>query len=53
MSGDHANPSVNRLAQANGLARLIYHEPALELRFVRGAAGTTSFLTIREMPLPF
>jgi hypothetical protein len=28
------------------LARLIYHEPALEVRFVRKAMGTTSFLTI-------
>jgi hypothetical protein len=30
------------------LARLIYHEPALEVRFVRKAMGTTSFLTIWE-----
>ena len=36
-----------RLAQAKGLARQIYHEPALEVRFVRKAMGTTSFLTIR------
>jgi Zn-dependent M28 family amino/carboxypeptidase len=31
----------------NGLPSLIYHEPALEVRFVRRAAGTTSYLTIR------
>ena len=29
--------------QAKGLARQIYHEPALEVRFVRGSAGRTSF----------
>jgi hypothetical protein len=33
------------LAQAKCLPRLIYREPALEVRFVRGAADTTSFLT--------
>jgi FMN-dependent NADH-azoreductase len=27
----------------------IYHEPALEVRFVRRAAGTTSFLTTRKL----
>ena len=37
------------LTQAKGLPSLIYHEPALEVRFVRRAAGTTSFLTIRAM----
>jgi hypothetical protein len=36
------------LAQAKGLPSVIYHEPAIEVRFVRGAAGTTSFLTKRE-----
>jgi hypothetical protein len=36
------------LAQAKGLPSLIYHEPMLEVRFVRGAAGPTSFLTKRE-----
>jgi hypothetical protein len=35
-----------RLTQAKGLARQIYHEPALEVRFVRKAMGTTSFLTV-------
>jgi hypothetical protein len=34
-----------RLAQARGLAHLIYHEPALEVRFIRGAAGTARNLT--------
>ena len=28
------------LAQAKGLPSLIYHEPVLEVRFMRGAAGT-------------
>jgi hypothetical protein len=32
-----------RLAQAKGLARLIYHEPALEVRFVRKANGLDEF----------
>jgi hypothetical protein len=35
------------LAQAKGLPSLIYHQSALEARFVHGAAGTTSFLTMR------
>jgi hypothetical protein len=34
-----------------GLPSLIYHEPALEVRFVRRAAGTTSYLTIRDSPI--
>jgi hypothetical protein len=38
-----------RLGQAKGLARLIYHEPALEVRFMRRAAGTTRILTLRHM----
>jgi diketogulonate reductase-like aldo/keto reductase len=37
------------LAQAKGLPSLIYHEPMLEVRFVRGAAGPTSFLTKRDL----
>jgi hypothetical protein len=36
------------LAQAKGLPSLIYHEPVLEVRFVRGAAGTMRILTIRD-----
>jgi hypothetical protein len=36
------------LAQAKGLPSLIYHEPVLEVRFVRGAAGTMRILTIRH-----
>jgi hypothetical protein len=43
----HIYKDVCRLAQAKGLARLIYHQPALEVRFMRGAAGTTRVLTIR------
>jgi hypothetical protein len=34
--------------QGKDLPSLIYHEPAPEVRFVRGTAGRTSFLTIRE-----
>jgi hypothetical protein len=45
----HIYKDACRLAQAKRLARLIYHEPALEVRFVRKAMGTTSFLTIRQM----
>jgi hypothetical protein len=37
------------LAQAKGLPSLIYHEPVLEVRFVRGAAGTMRILTIRAV----
>jgi hypothetical protein len=44
----HIYKDACSLAQAKGLPSLIYHEPALEVRFARGAAGTTSFLTIRE-----
>jgi hypothetical protein len=40
------------LAQAKGLPSLIYHEPVLEVRFVRGAAGTMRILTIRELERP-
>ena len=36
------------LAQAKGLPSLIYHEPAIEVKFMRGAAGTTRILTIRQ-----
>jgi hypothetical protein len=39
------------LAQAKGLPSLIHHEPAIEVRFVRGAAGPTSFLTKRDRRL--
>src|SRR6516162_3517094 len=35
------------LAEAKGLPSLIYHELALEVRFVRGAAGRAKILTIR------
>jgi hypothetical protein len=35
------------LAQAKGLPSLIYHETVLEVRFMRGAAGTTRILTKR------
>ena len=35
------------MAQAKGLASLIYHEAALEVRFMRGLVGTTRILTIR------
>ena len=34
-------------ARAKGLPSLIYHEPAIEVKFMRGAAGTTRILTIR------
>jgi hypothetical protein len=43
----HIYKDACSLAQAKCLPSLIYHEPALEVRFVRGAVGTTSFLTIR------
>jgi hypothetical protein len=36
------------LAQAKDLPSLIYHEPAIKVKFMRGAAGTTRILTIRE-----
>jgi hypothetical protein len=48
----HIYKDACRLAQAKGLARLIYHEPALEVRFVRKAMGETSFLTIRDFNPP-
>jgi hypothetical protein len=35
------------LAQAKGLPSLIYHEPAIEVKFMRWATGTTRILTIR------
>jgi hypothetical protein len=35
------------LTEAKGLPSLIDHEPVLEVRFMRGAAGTTRILTIR------
>jgi hypothetical protein len=37
------NKDAYGLAQAKGLTSLIYYEPAIEVRFMRGAAGTTSF----------
>jgi predicted Zn-dependent protease len=37
------------LAQAKGLPSLIYDERVLEVRFVRGAAGTMRILTIRDI----
>jgi hypothetical protein len=43
----HIYKDACSLAQEKGPASLIYHEPALEVRFVRRAAGTTSFLAIR------
>jgi hypothetical protein len=43
----HIYKDVRGLAQAKGLPSLIYHEPVLEVRFMRGAAGTTRILTIR------
>ena len=36
------------LSQTRGLPSLIYHELAIEVRFVRGPAGTTSILAIRD-----
>jgi hypothetical protein len=35
------------VAQAKGLPSMIYHEPAIEVKFMRGAAGTARILTIR------
>ena len=37
------------LAQAKGLPSLIYHEPPIEVKFMRGAAGTTRILTMRGL----
>jgi hypothetical protein len=45
----HKYKDACSLAQEKGPASLIYHEPALEVRFVRRAADTTSFLTIRDI----
>jgi hypothetical protein len=36
------------LAQAKGLLSLIYHDPVLEVRFMRAAVGTTRILPIRD-----
>jgi len=49
----HIYKDVCSLTQVKGLPSLIYHEPALEVRFVRGAEGTTSFLTTRVHVLVF
>jgi hypothetical protein len=43
----HIYKDACSLTQAKGLPSLIYHYPALDVRFVRWAVGTTSFLTIR------
>ena len=48
MCGNHIYKDACRLARGKGLPSLIYHEPVLEVRFMRGAAGTTRILTIRE-----
>jgi hypothetical protein len=45
----HTYKDVCGLAQAKGLPSLIYHEPVLEVRFMRGAAGTTRILTIGDL----
>jgi len=37
------------LAQTKSLPSLIYHEPAIEVRFVRGSAGRTRILTLWEL----
>jgi hypothetical protein len=34
--------------RSKGLPSLIYHEPVLEVRFMREVAGTTRILTIRD-----
>jgi luciferase family oxidoreductase group 1 len=47
----HIYKDVCGLARGKGLPSLIYYEPALEVRFVRGAAGPTSFLTKRRLPV--
>ena len=47
MCGNHIYKDACRLARGKGLPSLIYHEPVLEVRFMRGAAGTTRILTIR------
>ena len=39
----HIYKAACSLAQAKGLPSLICHEPALEVRFVRGAAGHDEF----------
>src|SRR5580698_3894615 len=44
----HIYKDASSLAQAKGLPNLIYHEPVLEVRFVRGAAGKMRILTIRD-----
>ena len=43
MAISHIYKDACRLAQAKGLARQIYHEPALEVRFVRKANGHDEF----------
>ena len=46
-SSAHISKDACNLTQGKDLPSLIYHEPAPEVRFVRGTAGRTSFLTIR------
>jgi len=48
----HLYKDACSLAQGKGLASLIYHEPVFEVRFMRGAAGTTRILTIRGNERP-
>jgi hypothetical protein len=48
LSHSHIYKDACGLAQAKGLPSLIYHEPAIEVKFMRGAVGTTRILTIRE-----
>ena len=46
MAISHIYKDACGLAQAKGLPSLIYHEPAIAVKFMRGAAGTTRILTI-------
>jgi hypothetical protein len=43
----HLYKDVCGLAQTKGLPSLICHEPAIEVKFMRAAEGTTSFLAMR------
>jgi hypothetical protein len=45
----HIHKDACSLAQAKGLPSLIYHEPAIEVRFVRGSGGRTGILTMRVL----
>src|SRR5204862_7946733 len=44
----HIYKHACNLAQEKALPSLIYHEPALEVRFARGAATRRGFLAIRD-----